>query len=40
MSLVPDRKSWRIEGPDADRARLAYATWDGGTVRYVLADAV
>ena len=38
MSIVPDGKSWRIEGPDADRARLAYAKLDAGTVRYVLAD--
>ena len=40
MSIVPDGKSWRIEGADADRARLAYAMLDGGTVRYVLAEAV
>ena len=40
MSIVPDGKSWRIEGPDADRARLAYAKLDGGTVRYALADVV
>jgi hypothetical protein len=40
MSIVPDGKSWRIEGADADRARLAYAVLDGGTVRYVLAEAV
>jgi hypothetical protein len=40
MSIVPDGKSWRIEGADADRARLAYAVSDGGTVRYVLAEAV
>ncbi len=37
MSLVPDGASWRIEGPDAHRARLAYATLDGEDVRYELA---
>jgi hypothetical protein len=36
MRLVPDGTSWRIEGPGADRARLAHAVLDGDVVRYVL----
>jgi hypothetical protein len=39
MTVVPDGESWRIEGPDSHRARLAYATLDGDRVRYVLAEA-
>ncbi len=37
MSLVPDGQSWRIEGPDSHRARLAYATLEGDRVVYRLA---
>jgi hypothetical protein len=37
MTLVPDSGSWRIEGPDAHRARVAYATSERGAVRYTLA---
>ncbi len=37
MVLVPDGEAWRIEGPDAHRARLAYAVLDGNDVRYELA---
>jgi hypothetical protein len=39
MTLVPVGESWRIEGPDAHRAKLAYAIRDGDRVRYVLAEA-
>jgi hypothetical protein len=40
MRVVPDGNAWRVEGPDSDRARLAYASVDGtGSVRYTLADA-
>jgi len=28
MTLVPDGESWRIEGPDSDRARVAYASFE------------
>jgi hypothetical protein len=34
MRLVPDRGGWRIEGPESDRARLAYACWDGERITY------
>jgi hypothetical protein len=34
MSLVRSGEGWRIEGPDADRARLAYASLDGDRVVY------
>jgi hypothetical protein len=37
MTLVADGESWRIAGPGAERARLAYAMLDGDVVRYVLA---
>jgi hypothetical protein len=36
MRLVPDGDSWRIEGPGADRASLAYAVRDGDAVRFEL----
>jgi hypothetical protein len=39
MTVVPDGESWRIEGPDAHRAKLAYAIREGDRVRYVLAEA-
>jgi hypothetical protein len=39
MSLVPDGDSWRIEGPDSERARIAYATLDEGRVVYQLDGA-
>jgi hypothetical protein len=34
MALVWNGSSWRIEGPDSDRARIAYATLDGDRVVY------
>ena len=34
MTLVPDGESWRIEGPDSQRARIAYARLEGGRVVY------
>lgn len=38
MTLVRQGDSWRIEGPDAHLARLAYASLDDGRVRYTLSD--
>jgi hypothetical protein len=40
MSLVPDGRSWRIEGPDSHRARVAFATLEGDRVIYTLASPV
>jgi hypothetical protein len=40
MTLVPDGRSWTIEGPDRKRARLAYATLTGDTLTVELADPV
>ena len=37
MTLVERGGAWRIEGPDAERARLAYAELDGERVVYRLA---
>jgi hypothetical protein len=37
MTLVERDGAWRIEGPDAERARLAYAELDGKRVVYRLA---
>ena len=34
MSLVPKGDTWRIEGPDKDRARVAYASLQGDHVTY------
>jgi hypothetical protein len=34
MKLVPAGDGWKIEGPDCDRARIAYATLDGDGIRY------
>jgi hypothetical protein len=36
MSLVPNGDSWRIEGPESHRARLAYATIENENVVYKL----
>ena len=38
MALVRDRENWRIEGPDADRARVAYASLEGNRVVYTVAQ--
>ncbi len=37
MRLVPDGDSWRVEGPDSARARLAFARLKHGRVVYELA---
>ena len=34
MSLVQDGDQWRIEGPDSERARIAYASLQGDRVTY------
>jgi hypothetical protein len=39
MELVRDGDRWRIEGPDNDRARIAYATLRGDRVIYSLDEA-
>ena len=39
MTVVQQGASWRIEGPDARRARLAYASLDNGEVRYEVVNA-
>ena len=36
MTLTPAGTSWRIDGPDSHRARVAYASLDGGRVVYSL----
>jgi hypothetical protein len=38
MTLVPHGDSWRIEGPDSDRARVAYATLEGDRVVFGLEE--
>jgi hypothetical protein len=38
MTLVPDGDSWRIEGPDSDRARVAYATIQEDRVVYSIDE--
>ena len=37
MTLVRDRDSWRIEGPDAHRAHVAYASLTGDRVVYSMS---
>jgi hypothetical protein len=39
MKLVEDGSEWRIEGPDSDRARLAYASLDGDQFVYTIQPA-
>jgi hypothetical protein len=34
MTLIPTPDGWRIKGPDANRARIAYATLDGDRLVY------
>jgi hypothetical protein len=36
MKLVQDNDGWRIEGPEKDRARIAYAAIDGDRIVYTL----
>lgn len=38
MTLVPTADSWRIEGPQAHLARVAYASLEDGRLRYSLAS--
>jgi hypothetical protein len=38
MKLVEEGTSWKIEGPDADRARLAFASLKNGKVTFKLAS--
>ncbi len=38
MKLTQVGQSWKIEGPDADQARVAYASLQDGRVTYRLAD--
>jgi hypothetical protein len=40
MSLVPDGRSWRIEGPQSHRATLAFARLEGDRVVYRFAPRV
>jgi hypothetical protein len=39
MQLIPDGDGWRIEGPDKDRARIAYAVKDLDKLVYSLPEA-
>ena len=39
MTLVRQGGSWRIEGPDSERARIAYATLDGDRVVFRVQNA-
>jgi hypothetical protein len=36
LTLVPSGDGWRIEGPDSQRARVAYATLEGDRLTYTL----
>jgi hypothetical protein len=37
MTLVRDQDGWRIDGPDAERARVAYASLEGDRVVYTVS---
>jgi hypothetical protein len=37
MTLVRSGDSWRIEGPESDRARVAYASIENDRIVYELA---
>jgi len=37
MKLVEDSKGWRIEGPESERARIAYATLMGDRIAFTVA---
>ena len=38
MSLVQDGTGWRIEGPEKERARVAYASLDGDRIVYTIDE--
>ena len=38
MSLVQDGAGWRIEGPEKERARVAYASLDGDRIVYTIDE--
>jgi hypothetical protein len=38
MTLVRNGSTWRVEGPGSDRARIAYASLDGDSVVYRVAE--
>ena len=40
MKLVAHEQSWRVEGPGAERARVAYATLKNGKVTYVFPEKI
>jgi len=39
MKLVEDQRGWRIEGPESERARIAYATVEGERIVYTIDKA-
>ncbi len=39
MTIVPDGDRWRVDGPDCDRARVAYVRLEGDQVVYSLGEA-
>jgi hypothetical protein len=39
MTVVPSGGSWRVEGPDSRRAKVAYAVLHGDSVTYEIDDA-
>jgi hypothetical protein len=39
MKLIRAGNGWRIEGPDKERARIAYATWQNDSVVYTVDGA-
>ena len=38
LSVVPDGRQWRIEGPGNEQARLAFATLTGDTLTFAIED--
>jgi hypothetical protein len=38
MKLLQDNNGWHIEGPEKDRARIAYAAIEGDRVVYTIGD--
>ncbi|MGA7030979.1 MAG: hypothetical protein WBY24_20240, partial [Candidatus Acidiferrales bacterium] len=38
MKLVQKGTRWEIEGPDSERARIAYATLDGDRLLYTVEN--